>query len=339
MIYFLAEQEKQPVHLAVCNTDFRNNHGPIQWTEIAPIEFQNSRNNNAVTILDLIRNVARYMREKLTDCSFTTAGRIAREIIYKYPKAFETASWVDESGTVVDDGYKSLKTRIYDCARYKDRKSNSNSDTIKSNPQADQTACNYPIERYNKNQDVYGCVAYEPPLPENETAESQSKKKMKLLKDFKGRFLTEKEVAALMEETYSSQRVALNTQEKQGLTLKMVLDEHWPYLKTQNALYNHASILIGHDVVAVWKINLEKKGSSILSYFELEIKSKKGKSNCPTYITRCLEELRFAKAASEELRCDIPKFISIFPMLAAYFAEEKLFTIVVSVSVLLASIN
>ena len=37
------------------------------------------------------------------------------------------------------------------------------------------------IMRFNKNQESYGCVAYEPPLPENETAESQEKYKQALL--------------------------------------------------------------------------------------------------------------------------------------------------------------
>lgn len=80
--------------------------------------------------------------------------------------------------------------------------------------------------RYGQNQDCYGCVAFEPSLPENETEETQVQKKRLLLNYKASNEGTPEEIEILMSDTYPSQRILLNKRDVNKTPLKDILKNH-----------------------------------------------------------------------------------------------------------------
>lgn len=102
------------------NSDFKSHSeienqpfaAPIVWSEIIPKGFQNSSNNPSMMIQKLIHLTSDYMTTTLKSSSYSDTLKIAREIVSKYPKAFEKVTW--KNGTVYSDGSHELRTTIYE---------------------------------------------------------------------------------------------------------------------------------------------------------------------------------------------------------------------------------
>lgn len=282
--------------------------------------------------MDLIRECAKFMRDKLKDCSYVAAGRIAKQVIDKYPKAFEFVTWDDSAA--VDDGFDKLRTRIYDCARYKNRGSRisvSSAAAREENEENPDDPSSLPNRRHQMVTDSYGCVAYEPPLLEGETLEAQEIKKDFLKNAHRNNNQPEGAVAEMMELTYATQRVNINHRSKEGIDMKILLSDHWPYLTQSVHFLNHSNVLTGKDVAKVWQDNLEVRVKKISKVIEVECLAKKDKKGCGEYVNKCLEELKKAKNEAEKLQSEVPKLLVIFPLLSAYFGEKSIFELAVSI--------
>ena len=93
------------------------------------------------------------------------------------------------------------------------------------------------LKRYAKDHDTYGCVAYEPVIPDNETFESQESKKNVLINLFKEDETNDTNINQILNDTYASQRMCINRREATCLTLKEVLENHWPHLIDSNTFF------------------------------------------------------------------------------------------------------
>lgn len=182
------------------------------------------------------------------------------------------------------------------------------------------------ITRYGKGQDCYGCVAYEPPLPENDTIESQKEKKKQLLKYFEEDCDTML-VTELLEETYPSQRRCINHREEENIKLQDILTNHWPYLSKEKYFINHADVLLGKKVQDVWNSNLQKKSEIIVSYFEGVIFQHRKTKNIPGYVKKLKEISKTYKEVEKVVESRKPSALVVLPLIACQFKEEELFTL------------
>ena len=131
----------------------------------------------------------------------------------------------------------------------------------------DESDANSAPLRYGKNQDLYGCVAFEPALSETESKETQEMKKITLLEQFNKEEPDIEVIKKLLDDTYPSQRVCINRRERHHLNLENILKSHWPHLKKKSYFLAHADTLLGKKVQEVWNQNIELKVSEIVSYF------------------------------------------------------------------------
>lgn len=86
---------------------------PLDWNDITPNGFIDGPKNPTTKVLELIKNLAKYMSENGTT-RYADAMRIARETIVRFPKTFEKRTWKDEDVVVYSDGLDSLRSRIYE---------------------------------------------------------------------------------------------------------------------------------------------------------------------------------------------------------------------------------
>ena len=71
--------------------------------------------------------------------------------------------------------------------------------------------------RYGENQDLYGCVAFEPALSETENRDTQEMKKITLLEQFNKEEPYVEVIKKLLDDTYPYQRVCINRRERHDL--------------------------------------------------------------------------------------------------------------------------
>ena len=310
--------------------------------EIVPKRMQNIPNNPVNYELELIRNAADYMKYTLEDISFAAAGRIAQLIVAEYPAVFAFRSWTDDTH-VHCDGVKQLKTRIYDRARRiedpdKKRKRREQTDNNSDNIIEESTS-----KRFHKNQDTYGCVCYEPSLPEGETNETQLKHKITLLEsltDAPEKKLQIAEEIRLVALTYAFQRISLNRRNEprsnnstDETTLKNILTADWPQLTHTKHFLNYASILIGRDIPLEWENNIGVKLPVIFEYFTDYSRKYRKLKNIPQAAISLHSTLAEIKETSKQINSNTPYTLGFVLLIGCYFQEEDLFELVVSINV------
>jgi hypothetical protein len=91
--------------------------------------------------------------------------------------------------------------------------------------------------------DGFGCVSWDPKLPDGETEDTQVNHKMALKSMHESGLWDEVEVKRLYSLSYYLQRREIN----QAMTVANLLVE-WPFLLTENAFLSHAKDLLGFDV-------------------------------------------------------------------------------------------
>lgn len=114
-----------------------------------------------------------------------------------------------------------------------------------------------------------------------------------------------------MEETYPTVRAQIN---EDGRNI-VVITNRWPFLKTTEYLLQHASRLLGKDVIKVWNSAIETKTRPIVNFLRLR-KNVKGKEEFLKKISNDCE------TAMENSNSQIPKTLVIFPLLIQYFEEK-----------------
>ncbi|XP_051157842.1 uncharacterized protein LOC127279493 [Leptopilina boulardi] len=320
--------------LSHSTTEDRPFSAPIVWEEIIPKDFKNSTENSSMTVRKLIHQTADYLRT-IKSASYPETLKIAKLIVAKFPKAFEKVTWKD--GQIYSDGVNELRTVIYDRLKYQQKQLSirGTKRRLADNEDCDESPITrkdkVKIMRFAKGQDCYGCVAFEPPLTENETIDSQKEKKKMLLKYFEEQCDT-MIVTELMEKTYPSQRRCINHREENDTSLGEILEKDWPHLTEDKYFIQHADILLGKKVQDIWNLNLETKSKSIVSFFEgISFQCRK-KSNVPGYMDKIRETLKIFKEKEKEVQSRYPAALVIFPLIACQFKEEELFTLMDPVS-------
>ncbi|XP_034238080.1 uncharacterized protein LOC117643343 [Thrips palmi] len=159
----------------------------------------------------------------------------------------------------------------------------------------------------------YGCENFNPPLPSDETLETQEQKREHLAQS---KDLSSAYAVSLFQKTYSSQRseiVGCKTLPK--LTDVFV---RWPCLKSANLLIHHASILFNKDVKNLWAMQLDKMTPDLTGFF----KSYCRKSPRSTATAELLKVFSEAQGAVETMESQIPNTFSVFFMIIAYMREK-----------------
>ncbi|CAG2066985.1 unnamed protein product, partial [Timema podura] len=246
----------------------------------------------------------------------------------KYPQALKI---VDADGELLNDGIEAFIIRLYDHINYKKPSSEKRQKKRPHHSEEISEKENTPrLHMKERVYDEYGCVAYEVPLPEDETKETQESKRLQLLHirnsmndcDEIENLMTATcdEIDKLMKSTYATQRKDI-IDRKGGL--KEVLLK-WPYLEEANYFLAHASLLFGKDVKKVWEEKVSLKGLVLLSVLEIEQKKKNQVGQKRTEARICMKEvIATANRASTNLRQETPKMLALFQLLPLFFLEDE----------------
>ncbi|XP_051174174.1 uncharacterized protein LOC127289931 [Leptopilina boulardi] len=295
----------------------------LPWNEIIPLGMMNEASQPISYELDLIKNVGNYQLHIIKDTSLGTCKKLAELVVNKFPKVFGYQTW--NGNTVYCSGVSQLQTRLYDRVRKL-----SHGRKRKNTCDNDETSLNeVSITRYGKNQDKYGCVAFEPALPEGETKESQMLKKTLLIQSFTlEKPITVEEEYNLLAETYPSQRICINKREMLNLSLSQILKEHWPHLSEKRHFLAHCSTLIGINVLSVWIENTSKKICIIYDYFRSYVHKHKKLKYVPEKVKKLQEILNNVNIKCTNLRSDLPKALAFIELIPTFFNEMNLLSLI-----------
>ncbi|CAG2067768.1 unnamed protein product [Timema podura] len=283
---------------------------------------------SAMEARDLRKILGLHMIWTLRDYKRSTVSTLLKIFGNKYPQALKI---VDADGELLNDGIEAFIIRLYDHINYKKPSSEKRQKKRPHHSEEISEKENTPrLHMKERVYDEYGCVAYEVPLPEDETKETQESKRLQLLHirnsmndcDEIENLMTATcdEIDKLMKSTYATQRKDI-IDRKGGL--KEVLLK-WPYLEEANYFLAHASLLFGKDVKKVWEEKVSLKGLVLLSVLEIEQKKKNQVGQKRTEARICMKEvIATANRASTNLRQETPKMLALFQLLPLFFLEDE----------------
>lgn len=162
-------------------------------------------------------------------------------------------------------------------------------------------------------KDAYGCVSWQPDLPQKETFESQRKKEW-LITEYRisPEVRDHVKVNKYMEDTYTSQRFLLNGKDKPPAT---VLKDHWPFLVSREGFIKHFERLMGFDVSSCFEEQLSSKGRLLINHAK-----RKGTNKTKSIAARL-------EADSKLLKNDLPLTFSSLLLLNHSFKEDQMLLI------------
>lgn len=277
----------------------------------------------------MVAIIASYMVEELKDTSRRTAERIAQFVAENYPKSFE-----DNIGAeVIGAGMESLRCQLYNAVNYRKNDKFIKRKRCQTDPNNDSDEENIssdPESRKSRKEDEYECVDYQPLLPPGESKTTQHEKQKDWMKRVQLAERDEEQIARLVDETYPSQRIAIN--EKQRDLTKLFAD--WPHLAESEYFKQHASRLLGKSVQDQWEKSLTENATPLRKFYSITQKSKVLKSRqkstadetgAETAVNpdEVLEILARAKEASTASQDQIPLISSIFPLTALHMKEDR----------------
>ncbi|XP_077499847.1 uncharacterized protein LOC144110662 [Amblyomma americanum] len=223
---------------------------------------------------------------------------IAAEIVSHYLKTFEDTL----NGAVIGSGIETLLWKLENCVNNKRRPSSEQPHQFEPDDELDLS-----VKRVKIQRDSYGCVAWQPKVPSDETADSQEKKKDDLLSQFRLAFPDETMVAQLMSETYASQRQLINASKN-----IRDIERSWPFLFQAKHLTNHVNILLGSNVAKTFDDRLKTVGRQVFRYAHSQVKKECVKS--------CLQEIEAAKTNRKSMAVE---YEAMPLLLLAIFGEDK----------------
>nr|CAD7261356.1 unnamed protein product [Timema shepardi] len=277
---------------------------------------------------DLRKILGMHMIGTLRDYKRSTVSTLLKIFGNKYPQALKI---VDADGELLNDGIEASIIRLYDHINYKKPSSEKRKKTRPSHSEDISENENNPrIHIDGRVYDEYGCVAYEVPLPEDETKDTQESKRLQLLHIKNSMSDCDKvenlvratgdEIDRLMKSTYATQRKDII--DRKGGSKEVLLK--WPYLEEANYFLAHASLLFGRDVKKVWEEKVSSKGLFLFSVLEIEQKKKNQVGQKRTEARICMREvIATANRASTNLRQETPKLLALFQLLPLYFLEDE----------------
>ena len=247
----------------------------------------------------------RELVRKLTDAATAHCQRpkkrdldtIALQVVSHYPDALKDV--ID--GAVVGSGHISLTAQLV--ARV---------ENINRSPSVPQGIRRKRLHPEQKDQrqlrpiDGLGCVSWQPPLPDNETDETQLGHKTELQQMHqRGQWDSEK-VRELSSLSYYLQRQEINSCIRVGTLLV-----EWPFLVVPEFFYGHMTELLGFDVRSRILEGLQQKGPHLIAFFRT-LKS----------MQSSLSILHDLDSMSEEARRRYGTLPAVLPALMQYFKED-----------------
>ncbi|KAK3908806.1 Cyclomaltodextrin glucanotransferase [Frankliniella fusca] len=195
-------------------------------------------------IKELYQHVVKFMLRSSQELSLPAASHYAKTALTykdnKYAKIFE----IKVGETTVNSGLGALTLQIYNHISYSkgdDRRKNRGRRRVISNGSEEHEDVDGDLlPQKDKNALDYGCVCYAPPLPEDETEESQERSRKQLLTMDPHNEVT----GSLMRLTFASQRAELKRAHPRTSKLIPIL-ERWPLLCVRDYLFLHADRLFG----------------------------------------------------------------------------------------------
>ena len=238
-------------------------------------------------------SLRRELVRKLTDAATAHCQRpkkrdldtIALQVVSHYPDALKDV--ID--GAVVGSGHISLTAQLV--------------------PQGIRRKRLHPEQKDQRQLraiNVLGCVSWQPPLPNNETDETQLGHKTSLQQMHqRGQWDSEK-VRELSSLSYYLQRQEINS----CITVGTLLVD-WPFLVVPEFFYGHMTELLGFDVRSRILEGLQQKGPRLIAFF----RTLKSMQSSPSI-------LHDLDSVSEEARRRNGTLPAVLPALMQYFKVD-----------------
>ena len=148
-------------------------------------------------------------------------------------------------------------------------------------------------------------------MPLGETKESQQNLKSLLLVEFEKVKPDEEFVKSAMDRTYATQRFFINNKNSVSEIRK-----EWPFLLEENYILSHFQVLVGKDLMKLFRENLPVKCKKIYEYMKFH--------NSKPRLAECIKVISHAK---ERLHNSVPEVLGAFLLLLAYFEDDERFFI------------
>lgn len=225
---------------------------------------------------------------------------IAQKIVSSYPETFQD-SCIE---SVIAGGATTIMKKLEDCI---DNQKRRNALVEKFASPTEDT----PQKKKRKTtRDSLGCINWQPvDLPLGETKESQQNLKSLLIVEFEKNKPDEDFVKSAMSRTYATQRFYINN--KKSITQ---VRKEWPFLLEENYILLHFEVLVGKNILTLFRENLPVKCQKIYEFMKCQ--------NSKPRITECVNLISHAK---ERLQNSIPEVLGAFLLLLAYFEEDERF--------------
>lgn len=246
----------------------------------------------------------------------TFLERIAKQAMLQFPGAITTVLDGQVVGTGYDDllhklvnRFDNINRNVSSLIRQKracntSENDNDNDNTVENDETETPPTSLRRQPKMQKLSDKYGCIAWQPPEPDDLEADIAELMRQQLVDmdvendEFKSKF----------KKLYYLQRQDIN-----GSVPLAELKVRWPYLFTADGLLIHFEELTGINVKVQLLISLEKKLPRLLHYFASKpLKKKHG-------VTDALSAINAAKA---EMGNNNPAIIGVISVLCAYFNED-----------------
>ena len=166
---------------------------------------------------------------------------------------------------------------------------------------------NAEVKKSRPKKDQYGCVRWQPILPENETQDTQEIARKSLLQYHNTSSTDINMISTIMSQTYTTQRLLINS-----TALIHQIEKSWPYLFQRTYFIEYANELLGINLLSVWNDSL-KKVPSLMSYF----RTLRKKNESIDKLFSQLEEV----IVRQQNR--MPELSALVLLLCTYFGEQE----------------
>jgi len=176
---------------------------------------------------------------------------VAKQMADMYPESF-----MDRIGTdVIAGGHNDLLNRL--CER--------RDNVCRASHALKRKQSNPEEQRKRKPKDSYGCVSWQPQLPDNIEGIEQEKEALKGIfhRGSEENVEYEKQIAEGMKNTYGLQRQMINSR-----ATVAELREEFPFLFQKEGLLRHFQELIGHDAYANVVVAFQTKCSTLWAFLK-----------------------------------------------------------------------
>ncbi|KAK3929753.1 DNA excision repair protein ERCC-6-like 2 [Frankliniella fusca] len=282
----------------------RSNDISVPWVSLACVEEEFGCRSplKPRTLRAVVHVLANHLVSK-NDFSRTSCNTIAKEVFIKYPDSFTIK---DVDGNVLSDGYWLLLVSYLVPPELKRRRG--------AKRQLIEDEDGDFEHELNPRYDSYGCVAWQPRIPEGESRESQERMWGMAALDLSPDILPD-----LYEKTYWYRRTDINNR-KGSLEEVLLL---WPALKQTSFFLCHCAKLLSKDCREVWFESLQSQGHNLFKYLE-DFATTTKETNHNRGQLHALQQLAAeGQSAVKETRARTPLITAMILMVISYFSDKR----------------